>query len=391
MNDKAIPYANLINFAGLTLVIAVTLLLMIYGKPIILPMVIALVITFLINAIAKLLERFSIGRFKIPGWLSRTLTILLFAQLFRSLMRMSVTTVRDMIADSELILENLKRLLTSMPSWLLALLPADMLTQESAYDIGSMLNMLVEGLSGLLAQFLAQAAFVAGQSLIILVYVIFMLIERRRFAEKLGEMFSDQESNETLKRVIASIGDMTGRYFSIKTIVSLLVAVSSFVVMWLFDLNNATFWAILVFLLNYIPYVGSIVAVIFPVLFSLAQFGDWTIFLALTIILYAIQIVAGSLIEPTLAGRTLDLSPLVVFASLTTFGTIWGVTGMILSVPLVIIMVITFSHFEATRPIAVLLSGRGKLDAYEPEVMVKRRRPATSIEIGEVGHLSGDQ
>ena len=374
------PYQRLISFGGLIFVGIVTILLMIYGKEVIIPIVISFVICFLINAITNSLARLSIFGFKIPRSIAMTFTILLFIQGFLSLMQLSVSTVQEIIADSENILGNLNRLLNSLPENILSLLPEDSLNQDSAYEIGSLLIFALDYIQGLLTTFLAQAAGIAGDALIVLFYVIFLLIEQNSFAGKVDKMFTDPIQGATVKKVLHSISVMVQKYVAVKTWVSLIVGSASWLVMWLFDLDNALFWAILIFLLNYLPYVGSIIAVTFPVLFSMAQFGNWTIFIALLVLLFAIQTLVGYVIEPMLTGRSLDISPFVVLASLSIFGTIWGVTGMILSVPIVIIMIIVFSHFEATRPIAVLLSGDGDIFGFEPEIIIQGKATSTAAD-----------
>lgn len=385
MNSRRIPYASLINFIGVVFIISIILFLMIYGRNIVMPIIIALLITFLISAVAEPLERLDIFNWKMPTWLARTIAIVGIGLAIRAIGRMGSDTVRQVIADRDIILENMRTLLSMAPSWLLDLLPPLEVSSvtSSIPDLTNLLSGGLDLLTGVLRELLGPVASFAGQSLIVLVYVIFMLIEQRNFADKLTHLYSDEESNETLQKVLKSIADNVRTYFGVKTVVSLLVGIESLIVMWLFGLNNAFFWAILIFLLNYIPYLGSVVAVVFPAVFSLAQFGDWTTFLALTAILYGIQIFSGSFVEPLMAGRSLNLSPLVVFASITIFGSIWGPVGMVLSVPLVLIMTITFSHFEATRPIAILFSGRGQLTNVEPEIIVKRQRPAPKLRTEE--------
>ena len=383
MENRRIPYASLINFVGVVFIIGLTLFLFIYGRNIVMPIIIALLITFLISAVSEPLERIKIYNWAMPTWLAQGISIIFIGLGITAVGRAGQATVRQMIEDREMILANIEKLLGSAPVWLADLLPPLSISsvRDSIPGTSDFLSGGLDIMTGVLIDLLVPIASFAGQSLIVLVYVIFMLIEQRHFSEKLKALYSDQESNETLQRVLKSIADNVRTYFGVKTVVSLLVGVESLVVMWLFGLDNAIFWAILIFLLNYIPYLGSLVAVIFPAVFSLAQFGDWTHFLLLTSILYAIQIFSGSFVEPLMAGRSLNLSPLVVFASITVFGSIWGPVGMILSVPLVLIMTITFSHFEATRPIALLFSGRGQLANIEPEVVVKRRRPPMALRL----------
>ncbi|MFT5193017.1 MAG: AI-2 transport protein TqsA [Cellvibrionaceae bacterium] len=381
MNEKNVPYATLINFVGIVFTIGVTLFLMIYGRSIVMPIIIALLITFLISAISEPLEQIQLFGRSMPTWLARAISIFVIGFGFWLMGRMGRATIREMIRDRALLTENINRLLSNAPRWLIDFLPPVSSVRHSIPSAADLFSGGLDFMNGFVSQFVGPVASFAGQFLIVLVYVIFMLIEQRDFATKLGSLYSDDESNVTLQRVLKSIGDNVRAYFRIKTLVSLMVGGASLIVMLIFGLENAFFWAILIFLLNYIPYLGSVVAVVFPALFSLAQFGDWTIFFILTSILYAIQIFSGSFVEPLLAGRSLNLSPLVVFASLATFGSIWGVPGMILSVPIVLIMTIAFGHFEATRPIAVLFSGRGQLTNLEPEVVIKRRRPPAALRL----------
>ena len=129
----------------------------------------------------------------------------------------------------------------------------------------------------------------------------------------------------------------------------------------LVGVDFAGFWAFTIFLLNYIPTVGSIIATLFPAVLALIQFDTFAEFFIVLIAVGAIQLVVGNVLEPKMMGSTLNVSPLIVMLSLTLWGSIWGVAGMFLSVPITVIMLIIFAHFEKTRYLAVLLSGDGDL------------------------------
>lgn len=124
-------------------------------------------------------------------------------------------------------------------------------------------------------------------------------------------------------------------------------------------LDFAEFWALLIFFLNYIPNIGAIVATAFPAALALIQFESWWPFLEVTSGIVAIQFFVGNFLEPRLLGKSLNLSPLVILFALALWGAIWGVLGMFLSVPITVMMMIIFAHFDVTRPIAILLSQDG--------------------------------
>ena len=120
-------------------------------------------------------------------------------------------------------------------------------------------------------------------------------------------------------------------------------------------------WAFLIFMFNFIPSIGPILGTILPSLFCLIQFGTFTPALVVLFGVGGVSVLVGSLVEPKLMGNTLNISPLVAIISLALWGSIWGIIGMLLSVPITVAMIIVFSQFPNTRSIAILLSEKGKV------------------------------
>ena len=167
-------------------------------------------------------------------------------------------------------------------------------------------------------------------------------------------------------------------YLGLKTFTSLLTGGLSYIALLFIDIDAPAFWAFLIFLLNFIPTVGSLVATAFPVLFCLLQFGGFREAIIVLIAVGVIQILVGNLLEPRLLGSSMNISPLVAILSLSIWGVLWGVVGMLLSVPITVIMVIIFAQFESTRPVAIMLSEKGRIDG-------GRRRPRPGEGILEAG------
>ena len=158
------------------------------------------------------------------------------------------------------------------------------------------------------------------------------------------------------------INHSVSEYIRLKTLVSLLTGGIGLVFLLIMRVEAAFFWAFLIFVLNYIPTIGSLVATAFPAFFSLLQFGELTPFLIILVGLGAVQLLVGNVVEPRIMGKSLNLSPLVTILALVVWGVIWGIVGMLLSVPITVIMVIIFSHFEGTRKAAILLSETGEIN-----------------------------
>lgn len=196
---------------------------------------------------------------------------------------------------------------------------------------------------------------------IIIVYLIFLLLEQRTFGKKIKALIQDKRKQRDVFVLIDKMRADIRTYVGIKVLTSATTGILSFVVLDLVGVHFASFWAVLIFLLNFIPTIGSIIATIFPSALTLVQFDTIGPFILTISILSSLQFVIGSLIEPKLMGNRLNLSPLVILLSLGLWGSIWGIPGMFLSVPITVIIMIICSYFPSTRPIAVLLSGDGQV------------------------------
>lgn len=195
--------------------------------------------------------------------------------------------------------------------------------------------------------------------LMVLIFLVFMLLGRPFSQKKIDAAFpSDQALRIT--DVMTSITSQISRYLSIKLTISAITAGLVWLTLTVIGVDFPVTWAVLTFLLNFIPTVGSVLATIPPVLIALVQFypNMWMAFFVL-IALLIIQQTMGSFIEPKLAGESLNLSPVVILLSLVFFGWLWGVTGAILSVPIAAAIKISCENIELLKPVSVLMgSGR---------------------------------
>jgi len=141
----------------------------------------------------------------------------------------------------------------------------------------------------------------------------------------------------------------------LKTLISLLTGVLVALSLYLLQAPFPFLWGLLAFLLNFIPNIGSIVAGIPPILVTLFDSGSITKTLMVAVAFIVIQIVVGNFVEPKVLGKGLDLSPLIVLLSLLFWGWLWGIPGMLLSVPLTAALKISMEQFDRTKPLAILL------------------------------------
>lgn len=196
---------------------------------------------------------------------------------------------------------------------------------------------------------------------IIIVYLIFLLLEQRTFSSKIRSLVQDPQRQADAFDLIDKMRYDIRSYIGIKVLTSAATGGLSYLVLHLVGVDFASFWAVLIFLLNFVPTIGSIIATAFPSVLTLVQFDTLGPFVVTASVLTLVQFTIGSLLEPKLMGNRLNLSPIVILLSLGLWGSVWGIPGMFLCVPITVIIMIVCSYFPQSRPIAILLSGDGNI------------------------------
>ncbi len=188
------------------------------------------------------------------------------------------------------------------------------------------------------------------------IYLVFLVAEKVSLTRRLTLAFGEQRGQRVLK-IVESINQAISEYIAVKTFVSFLASIFSMAVLAIFQVDFFITWGILIFLLNFIPYIGSLVAVAPPIGLSFLMLQLWQA-IVVTLLLVAIQQVIGALVEPRMAGRRLGVSPLLILLSLAFWGLVWGIVGMILAVPLLMTIKIILENIKETRPLATLMSNQ---------------------------------
>lgn len=220
---------------------------------------------------------------------------------------------------------------------------------ESMESIGDMIN--PSWVMGLAATILNSLKDVLTNTFLIVFTMIFMLLEVSSVGTKVEAAFG--RSAVSLERPRAFLQNL-GRYLGIKTVVSIATGICAGILTWTLGLDFPLLWAMLAFLLNYVPTIGSIIAAVPAVLLALVQLGPGAAG-ATAIGFAAINVAFGNIIEPRLMGYGVGISPLVVFVGLMFWGWVFGPVGMLLSVPLTMILKLVLESDENTRWIAILI------------------------------------
>ena len=347
------------------------------GKDILLPIATAVILLQILYAASAAVARIP-GLGRSPMWLRAALALLGVILLLVGMTRMLVGSLQTLVPSLPTYQANLENLFAV---WL----PAPLETTEVKADLGDLIaspglmfdrgtdaaikaasefttRLLTEVDIAALAQtVLSSLTSFGGFLFITILYAFFMLSEITGFPLKVRRAFgNDRQSRDTLN-MLARINHDIGSYLATKTLINVILGVICWGIMLLLGIEYAALWAIIIGLLNYIPYIGSIVGVAFPALFAVAQFGTLTIPLIATALMTVAQFIIGNIVEPQMLGKSVNLSPVVVLIALSVWTTLWGIPGAILAVPFTTILLIILAGRKGTRPIAALLSSDGNI------------------------------
>jgi predicted PurR-regulated permease PerM len=235
----------------------------------------------------------------------------------------------------------------------------------SALDPATLVN-IVAFIVGMVVSLFKYSALILGVT-------VFTLAEGPQFKSRMIKAFG---ADHSLSRNTITLLEMIISYFSLRALVNLIVAVSTAIMLWLFGIEYAGLWGVLIFFLSFIPYVGAFVSGIPPVLLAYAQGG-----LGLAIVIILLMIVINSLTEnlvaPLVMGKGLSVSPTVVFLSFVFWINILGGLGAFIAMPLTIAAILFMSEFEETRGVAAIMGTFPEV-AVQPqlhgEIISRRRR-----------------
>ena len=335
---------NNINSILLTTVLLSVLLY--YGKFVLLPLTLALFIFIIIKSLSKklidsVLKLFNI---KINDLVSFFSIFFIFIIIIYSFVKVLNSNLRSVVDNSSYYQNNLKNLINFFSDYKI----------EKFIKLNEVFNDVnfLEIFSKIINYFTE----LTGNFSLILIYIIFFIIEEKLLAEKIKFFFN----RLTTKNVLKKINSDVFKYFQIKTFTSFLTGIFTFLILYFFNSDLAPTLGIFAFFLNFIPFVGSLISILIPTIFSLIQFFSFFESIIILIMLTFSQILIGNFLETKMMGKTLNLSPIIMIVFLSIMGKVWGIAGMFLSVPILVFLLIIFSNLNSTKNIAILISEKIK-------------------------------
>jgi AI-2 transport protein TqsA len=345
---RASPVVRAAAVAALIFMAIATLYL---GARVLVPVVEALVVWFVLNAMANGVRRLPVVGERVPWIVALLASSLAAFAIGLMIVQGSVRTAAAIGPQTS----GLREALLPLVGWASEMLGIE---QRDLLDraVGGL------GVETVLRQVVAATLSTVSQFSVVAIYVAFLLVDQQFFDAKLRRLIPDPARRASAKALLGRISGAIQDYLRVMTLMSLLTATLSYAVMRGVGMELALFWATAIFFLNYIPTIGSILGTVLPTAFALVQFQAGGPVLAVLVGIGAVQVVVGNVLLPKVAGKTLNISLFVTIFSLFAFGALWGVTGMFVAMPTMAIVIITLANFEATRPFAVVLSRTGDVE-----------------------------
>ncbi|MBN1325072.1 MAG: AI-2E family transporter [Alphaproteobacteria bacterium] len=339
---------------GLILFIGIIFILWL-GKAIFIPILVAAFIWYLMNAISTYYRKAMPFKIKdnkdttfssrLFDWVSKILSFLTFF----GLTYLFVTQIRPMFSELVIALPEIQEKLMLLGDYL------------SGFFGFSFNSENLPNMSGIITSISSSAAGLITTTGMVLVYIFFMFVEQSTFTKKFSSLFPNKTQSKKMRYILNSIDDNMKKYMFMKTFVSGFTAILSYIWLTHIGLEFAGIWAFIVFIMNYIPTIGAIIACSLPILYSLVTADTMNLPILTAVGLITLQVILGNILEPKLTGKTLNLSTLAILINLVFWGMLWGVAGMFFSVPLLVATFIITAQFDSTRWIAVLLSANGEI------------------------------
>ncbi len=329
------------------------------GRGVLIPVIVAGFVSFLIFTLKQTIKNGPlVGRF-LPDWLCYTFAFALMISggtVFIEIIKSNVETLVAAAPEYE------ARLRTLTQDGIHFIEKFDILPADLIGGMDELRSSAVSLINPVLSEVASSIRTLTGNLVTVFLYTIFMLFERGRIFAKINLLNTEEKSRGAVSDTISEIASMVREFITLKTVINLITASVSFLILVLVGVDFAGFWALLIFLLGYVPIIGPIAANAFPVILALVQpdGGVQKAGLALALLVGAEQTMS-TLVEPRLVGKSLNLSPLIILFSLAVWGSLWGFAGLLLAVPITVTTMIILTQFRTTRPIAILLSADGQI------------------------------
>lgn len=350
--ENPAPKTAKVQLTSHALIISSIVVIILYlGRSLIIPLIFGIILWLLMRKIRSLFYRVGLKDKWFPKWLKTLLSSAILFSLVWVIGLIFERNIQELIKYYDAYSKNFVEIINDF----------DSLSSYKIEDLAKSFNSN-DLINKYITSVIASLQTIISNVIIVLIYMLFIITEESSFKQKVKALFPNPDSYDERLLVIRRIEKAITDYLGIKSVIALVSSTITYSILTLMGLNAPFFWALLVFMFSFIPFIGVLISSFLPALFAIIQFAGYSEALIILFSVGSVQFIAGNIVEPKVMGNTMNVSPLVVILALGFWGFVWGLPGMFLSVPITVIMVIVFSQFRSTRGIAIILSEKGEIE-----------------------------
>ena len=359
--DAQIPLSSVRvrNIAFTLLSIAIVILLLKFMQPVLLPLVLGGLLFYALDTTVDRLEKMHVPRV-IGAAVILILVIAGCAALMYSLRGQVLTVIDELPAGARKLADSLRKMPGAEPGAMEKVQEAaDVLTEPEKTAPAGVTRVQVEDKGFQATTFVWSNTLGlllgANQLVMVLFLTYFMLVSDQLFKRKLVEIVGTFSQKKLTVTVLDDIARRIEQFLIIQILTSALVAVVTAVALWAMGLRQAALWGLLAGILNSIPYYGPLLVTSGLAIVAFLQFGTIGMMAAVAGVALLITSLEGLLLTPTLVGRAASMNQVAVFAGLLFWSWAWGVWGLLLAVPMMMVVKVICDHVEPLQPVGHFL------------------------------------
>jgi len=295
LNNQTNPLKIFLWFGLLVLVVY----LIMVGQSILMPLVIAIFIWYLLNAFAGTIQKLNIFGWHPPRILSFVIAFIILLVLIGLLVELIAINVAQVATEIPIYQAKLQNIVNKVLKHFGLIKIPSFIKTDDIMHFGT----------GIISTVASEITSAAGMTITVILYVAFLLAEQGSFNKKFSALISDPKREQATRKTLDRVAMNIRSFIWLQTLASILAGVASYIILKVVGVEFASFWAVMIFFLNYIPYIGAIIGTVFPTLLALIQFGSLIPFIIVGGSMTAVHFFIGSVLEPWMYGRSLRLSP----------------------------------------------------------------------------------
>lgn len=330
-----------------------------FGKDVILPVVLGIMIMLTLSPVVRFLHKL-----RVPYPLGAILVIVSIGAIISIGVSSISTPMAELFEDVPRLVERLEKHYAPYQETVDQISKAGDEIEKVASGGGSATvnEVTLEG-PGVITSAASTVAAGMTSLFISLLLALFMLGSGNLFYEKIVIVLPALSDKKRALRIVYDVETRVSRYLFTITVINALLGLVVFLGLSLYGAPNAMLWGVVAFLLNYLPFLGALIGASLLAILSFGHYDTFTTALIPPLIYYGASAVEGNLITPYIVGRSMKLNIVAVFVTVVFWGWLWGITGALMAVPILLVFSVLAENIDSWRMFKVFLADKENSNA----------------------------